>query len=117
MCRIQKTDLLLNVVTPLLAGTAIYFTANFIVLNKFIRNGLPDGLWSYALASCILIIWNRKMNIFWMVLIFLFYVLFEILQYLNIIDGTGDYLDIIIYFGFSIIPLLTNKYFITVFKN
>jgi hypothetical protein len=40
---IQKKDIFLNVILPLLLGTGIY---QLSVLNGFIRNYLPDGLWA-----------------------------------------------------------------------
>jgi hypothetical protein len=101
------------VILPLLLGIGIYELSNATVLNGFFRNYLPDGLWAFSLVSSLLIIWNRRIKIFWIVLIFIFYISFEIFQYIKVINGTGDYIDVLIYFGFSTIALLTNKYFIT----
>ncbi|MBS1736314.1 MAG: hypothetical protein JSS98_06845 [Bacteroidetes bacterium] len=86
---------------------------NEITVPEMIQNYLPDGLWAYALQSCILIIWNRKINIIWSIAIMLFAVIFELLQYLHFINGTGDFFDIIIYFIFFGIALSANKFFIS----
>jgi hypothetical protein len=110
--RTQKTDLFLNVILPLIAGIGIYESSKVVLLNTYIRNYLPDGLWAYSLVSCLLIIWNRRIKTFWLVLIFILYVVFEGFQYFKVINGTGDYLDILIYLVFSTIPILINKYFI-----
>ena len=109
---LQKKDIFFNVILPLLLGIGIYELSNATILNGFFRNYLPDGLWAYSLVSSLLIIWNRRIKIFWIVLIFIFYIAFEVFQYIKVIDGTGDYMDVLIYFGFSTATLLTNKYFI-----
>jgi hypothetical protein len=56
MRRATIIDFTLNVVLPIVTGMAIYFAADKLSLNKFIRNQLPDGLWAYSLISCTLII-------------------------------------------------------------
>ena len=109
---LQKKDIFFNVILPLLLGIGIYELSNATILNGFFRNYLPDGLWAYSLVSSLLIIWNRRIKIFWIVLIFIFYIGFEVFQYIKVINGTGDYMDVLIYFGFSTATLLTNKYFI-----
>ena len=112
-----KQDCLLNILLPLLTGILLYFIASQVSLTGFARNQLPDGLWAYALISCLLIIWNRQINIFWISLIFITFLLFEALQHFHFIRGTGDWLDIIIYISFSIITLFTNKFFISLPKK
>lgn len=109
----KKIDLLLTVLLPMLAGVLIYFSADHITLNAFIRNQLPDGLWAYSLVSCILIIWNRKINTVWLLATGVLFIVFELLQYLHIINGTGDLWDLLVYFIFSLIALITNTFIIT----
>jgi hypothetical protein len=109
----KATDIFLNVVIPLFLGYIFYLLGNEIVVPGMIPNYLPDGLWAYALQSCILIIWNRKINIIWNIAIMLFVVMFELLQYLHFIKGTGDFFDIITYFIFFGIALTANKFFIS----
>lgn len=87
MKKLSKTiDLFLNVITPLVLGYTFYLFDKRIELRE-IRNYLPDGLWAYSFLSCILIIWNREVNIIWVVIIILFSIIFELLQYLHFIKG------------------------------
>lgn len=112
-----KQDILLNVLFPVLAGSCLYFMSFKLYLTGFFRNQLPDGLWAYALISSLLIIWNRQINIFYISLILIIFISFEALQYFHFISGTGDWLDILIYFSFSATALLTNKFFYSLPKN
>ena len=105
-------DILLNVVLPVLTGYLIYLFAENNNRYEWATNYLPDGLWAYALLSSILIIWKRKINIYWCSLVFIFAATFEILQFYHFVGGTGDIWDIATYFLFFIIVLLTNKYFL-----
>lgn len=105
-------DILLNVLLPVLTGYLIYL---FTINNsryEWARNYLPDGLWAYAFLSSILIIWNRKINIYWCSQVFLFAAAFEILQFYHFLGGTGDIWDIATYYLFFIIVLMANKYFL-----
>ena len=113
MKKFSKTiDLFLNVICPLVLGYIFYLLDKRIGLGA-IRNYMPDGLWAYAFLSCILIIWNREVNFIWVVIIMLFSIIFEMLQYLHFIKGTGDFFDIITYFIFFGIALSANKFFIS----
>jgi hypothetical protein len=107
-----KQDSFLNIILPVLVGNYLYFMSFNVSLTGFWRNQLPDGLWAYALISSVLIIWNRQINIFWISIIYIIFISFEALQHFHLISGTGDWLDIIIYFSFSTGSLLTNKFFI-----
>ncbi|MEO6453467.1 MAG: hypothetical protein ABIN97_05310 [Ginsengibacter sp.] len=102
-------DIGLNILLPIAVGSLIYYWNIKNNLTGYIRNQLPDGLWAYAFVSSILIVWNRQINIYWLLGISVIYVGIEILQYLNIIAGTGDILDVAVYFAFSILGLLTNR--------
>lgn len=104
-------DILLNVFLPICVGVIIY---SFPV-KQFIRNYIPDGLWAYALTSAILIIWSRKIQLFWLFSVAILFIVFEILQSYHIIVGTGDIKDILIYFAFGIIALSLNKFFKQIF--
>ena len=112
-----KQDILLNVLFPILAGSYLYFMSFNLSFTGFLRNQLPDGLWAYALISSLLIIWNRKINIFYVSFILIVFISFEALQHLHFISGTGDWLDILIYFSFSTTAILTNKFFYPLPKN
>lgn len=105
-------DIFFNVVLPVAIGVLIYI----LPVYPFIRNHLADGLWAYALTSVILIIWNRKINIIWLSVVFVIFLGFELLQYFNLLPGTGDIIDIIFYFIFSASAIINNKFFKLKFK-
>jgi len=107
MNRSRINDIILNTFIPILIGSAFYFAEP----NQLIRNYLPDGLWAYSLISTILIIWNRQINMFWILFSFFLFILFELLQKINIIRGTGDIYDVAIYFVFGFTSIITNKIF------
>jgi hypothetical protein len=107
----KKSDVLLNVVLPLLIGLLIYWSGRLGIVPSWIINYMPDGFWAYAFISCMLVIWDRRIQIFWVVLVFLISVFFEILQYRHMIPGTGDVMDVLIYFIFFGIALKLNRFF------
>ncbi len=76
-----------------------------------IKHYLPDGLWAFAAVSAILIIWNRQINWWWVLAMGFLFVGFEYLQHIQWIKGTGDILDILVYFIFGYIAILVNPYF------
>lgn len=107
--RVHFFDFIINSFLPILIGVFVYrlpLFDNYLLL----KNYFPDGLWAYALTSCILIIWNRVVNYLWLLFIFLFFVLYEIFQYLHIAKGTGDAWDIIAYIVGAFIAKLINKF-------
>ena len=91
-------------------GVLIYYLPYYIFIYAFIINFLPDGLWAYAFTSTILLIWNREINIFWLIVLGLCFVFFEFLQFAHVLKGTGDVLDIIIYFLFGISAITINNF-------
>jgi hypothetical protein len=103
----KKTDAIVNILSPLLFGSFLYVIPplNF---PTFIKSYLPDGLWAYSFISCILIIWDRKINWFWILAGFCISICFEMLQYYHVLSGTGDIYDIIVYLFFFIIALKLN---------
>jgi hypothetical protein len=103
-----KQTIFFNIILPVLIGYCLY---HYIHLSRFWINHLPDGLWAYALSYSLIIIWNKQINIFWTVAVFIVFVAFELFQSFHFINGTGDILDVMIYFLFSIIAFLTSKYF------
>jgi len=107
----KRTDILWNVTIPILFGAFIYFLNYLTPLPILIQNYFADCFWAYAYSSMMLIIWNRKLNVLWLIIAFLSTVAFEVLQFEKCIAGTGDLNDVIVYavfFGFSI---FLNKYF------
>jgi hypothetical protein len=106
----MKKKIFYNIISPLLLGVFIYYLNFYIFFFDFISNYIPDGLWAYAFTSTILIIWNKRINYLWIIILFIFYFLFEFLQSIHFLKGTGDIIDIIIYFIFSFISIYVNSF-------
>lgn len=100
-----KFDVVINILFPILLGIVIYLYP----MHSFIRNYVPDGLWAYALTNAIFIIWDRKIKVGWLIVVFISFFLFEFLQKWGIIAGTFDYLDIVAYVIFSSLAIISNK--------
>lgn len=83
-------------------------------LPSIIVYNLPDGLWVYSFTSAILFVWNYQLNR-WSIPFCLLPVFIgigsEIGQFINLIPGTFDILDVIFYlFGFLLsVTILTNR--------
>jgi hypothetical protein len=107
----RTSDLILNVAFPLLCGILLYAATNSFEFPAVIRNHLADGLWAYALLSCILIIWDRKLNPMWVVISFVIVVDFELMQHWDVIPGTGDVYDVITCWLFFAIAIQLNNFF------
>jgi hypothetical protein len=101
--------IVLNVIFPIILGLIIYIGDRFNLLSNNITNYIPDGLWAYSFTSAILTIWNRDINTIWISILGLFFIIFEILQSADILKGTGDILDIIIYFLFGFSSIIINN--------
>ncbi len=99
------TDFFLNVVIPVALGVTIYL----LPIRQEIKNYLPDALWAYAFVSTLLIIWDRKLPIIWLAGILFVFVAFELAQKTGITKGTGDVIDIIIYFISATIAVGVNS--------
>ena len=113
-CTFQKgNDILLNIATPILIGGFLYLLRYLFVLPSFIQNYFSDGLWAYAYGSVILIIWDRQVHAFWFLTAFLSTAIFEKLQQLQYIPGTGDAYDVLVYAVFFMLALSLNNYFKT----
>ncbi len=103
----RMKDITLNVITPLSVGSLVYC----IDSNQLIRFFLPDGLWAYSVISALLIVWDREFSAFWLCIAASTFVCFETLQLCNVIQGTGDPLDVITYTFFGLLPILFNYRF------
>lgn len=99
---------------PLAGGSLIYLLASDA--DGWIRSYIPDGLWAYAFASAMLIIWQRKLNLFWLLLVLICGLAFEWMQFRGILSGTGDLTDIFVYILFFLIALFFNPFFKRTFK-
>lgn len=105
--RIKFLDSFLNVLVPICIGYITYF--NFLIIPSIIKNYLADGLWSYALISALLIIWDRKPFYLWICIAILLGAMYEVLQYASILRGTADFFDLLTYLLFATFALLVNK--------
>lgn len=110
-------DLQLNVLIPLLTGLLIYLYKDELQLPTIISNYIPDGLWAYAFLSAILIVWQRSVNVLWCIMPFIVALLFEVFQYLQLVEGTGDIVDIVIYYVCFSVAISTNKFFKQLLKQ
>ena len=104
-------DSFLNVILPLLAGVLIYWADGRLQIPRVIRYHLPDGLWAYAFVSCLLIVWERKIHWPWIIGAMALCVVYEVCQYYHFIAGIGEVEDVMTYFLFFSIALLSNGFF------
>jgi hypothetical protein len=107
----KKTDIFINVILPLLIGSVIYILVSKSLLPKPLSNHLADGVWAYSFQSCVLIIWERKINTGWTLAVILCALLYEFLQYIRILPGTGDMKDVFFYILFISLALISNRFF------
>ena len=82
--------------------------------NDFIKYYLVDYLWALSLCSGLHIIFKPsiKNSIIAVVTVFLYGATYEILQFSNIISGTGDIADIILYLLAALTVNLINLFLI-----
>jgi hypothetical protein len=116
MTKQKIADLSIHVFSPLIAGV-LYYQLTAVFDSMPWSGYLPDGLWAYAFCSSILIVWNRKINITWLTFAALVAVLFEIMQYLHLISGTGDVIDVLIYLLAGSIAIMMNKFLSTGYNH
>lgn len=70
---------------------------------------LPDGLWIFSYTSLVLLIWRNKINrenFFWIAIIPILIILSELGQLFNIVPGTFDLIDVLLYSLGAILPIL-----------
>ena len=87
----------------IMVGGAIYVICDKNGYHGFVRNFVPDFLWMmafmFALTPLFRFIFNKdEADFIAFVVCGSLGVIFEICQYIGIINGTGDYLDVITYF-------------------
>jgi hypothetical protein len=88
-------------------------------IPQWIYYSLADALWTYSLTSLIMIYWiNDKKNglIIWLFIVFIFTILYEVLQIFKLpfINGTFDFYDLIFC---SISYICSVLYFLTKMKK
>ncbi len=83
----------------------------FIIFScDFLMYYLPDFLWGFSL-SCLLqafCVYSFKGTVLCCCITAIYGCVWELLQWLSILGGTGDYLDIIMYLLASILCLIIN---------
>jgi hypothetical protein len=102
-------DVFINVLLPVLIGV-FFYRFPFANEHSIFKNYVPDALWAYALTSSIFIIWNRLVNYLWLSFVILFFIVYEILQYLHFTKGTGDVWDVVTYLTSTFIAIIINKF-------
>lgn len=117
MNRFQKFDILINIISPLLIGYALYQPYFRNLEIKLLNNYLADFVWGYAFQSSILIIWDRKIKTVWVLSVISCGIIYEIFQYFHILNGTADIMDISIYLLAILLSLILNKYFLQKYKS
>jgi len=99
--------------TSISIGILIYFLDSLnLGLPAVIRNYLPDALWAISFSASICWLWfdDFKLGTIWYFVCLGSMISFEFLQYIQIIKGTSDFIDIIVYFFFSLtVYLLSYK--------
>ena len=74
--------------------------------SDFLKYYFPDYLWSLSLTSALHMIYNHKKLESWICSLstLILGCVYELLQYLDLISGTGDFVDVLLYLlgGFTI---------------
>lgn len=79
-------------------------------LVDWIIYSLPNGLWLYAFLNLLLIIWNKQINcisLFWLIIPLLLGIGSELGQYIGLLRGTFDVIDLIVCLLATVLPFLT----------
>ena len=108
--------LLLISITMLMVGSMLYLIEDAHPLLTTTCNYLPDGLWAASLTALICFIWKNDsmMKIGWCIAGILSMIGFEIAQHFNIVGGTGDIIDCIVYLvsSLAVIYFIGNSHII-----
>ena len=82
-------------------------------LSKYLPDwflyALPDGLWIFSCISALLLVWGNvisKHNIYWILLMPLIAIFSEVGQFIKMVPGTFDFIDLIFYALGSSLPIL-----------
>ena len=109
---------------PLLAGVWVYsrgradqtiFENWFQISKSFthvpLANWLPDYLWCLSLLAGLALLWKgwHKIPMGWKLSIWLLVCSTELFQYIHLIPGTGDVIDILFYQAAFLSAFLLNK--------
>ena len=86
--------------------------SNTIYLPNWIIHSLPDGIWIYSLTSFMILIWGPKIDGMQSIWLFIGPILgigAELGQYLKIVPGTYDMIDLLFCIIASFSPFLILK--------
>jgi len=101
----SKPHLFYYSIAALLCGLLIYLLEylNFEI-PSLVRSYIPDGLWASSFMACICWIWydSVKSSFAWVISSILVMVSFELLQYIGLVSGTPDLVDVLVYISFSL---------------
>ncbi len=106
----KETTYVSQVVSDLISLDKIKHHLDFFN-NEFVKNYFTDFLWALSLSCFLFCIYepNLKSSIAISGFVFLFGSLWEILQWMNCINGTGDFFDILMYFTAGITTISINQ--------
>jgi hypothetical protein len=94
-----------------------YTANNANVLPDFILYSLPDGLWLFSYVSLMLYLWKNELNrqnLFWIFVMPVFSFLSELGQLTQLVPGTFDITDLIMYLSAAFLPFIIYKKSITI---
>lgn len=113
---VKPVDIIVTVLLPVIGGVTVYYLKNVALLSpSLVAHHLADGLWAFSFVNAMLIVWDRQLHRVWFTLVFFVFAIYELLQYQNVIAGTGDVYDTLTYFLFGVLGIVTNNYFIKLF--
>jgi len=85
----------------------VYFSE--INIPNWILFNYPDGVWIYSFVSLMLIVWENEessLKKFWYMIVPILGICAEIGQYINIVPGTFDILDLFFCLIGTILPFI-----------
>jgi hypothetical protein len=83
------------------------------LIPNWIIYSLPDGLWVYSFSAMLYLIWNENYKSIQKILFLPFIVLcgMEILQFLKIINGTFDIIDVFVSLIMYVLLIINIKFY------
>lgn len=86
-------------------------------LSNFILYSLPDGLWMFSYISLVLFLWKNEIkyeNLVWIFVIPIISIISELGQFIKLVPGTFDSIDLLMYFLGTAFPFLIYRKSITI---
>lgn len=81
-------------------------------LYGWVKNSMPAGLWLFSYMLIIDSIWEKKQNYAYMLFLYalpVLAILSEVMQFLGILSGTFDFMDVICYTSAILFFILIKK--------